>query len=754
MIKRYKKSLFISSILLLLCGAFSVFAQAGLELQYPVIMGKKINWDTQFPDFIKYIYYLSLTLSLFIVFGSTLFAGLRYIASAGKPMIMANAKDQIYAGILGTIILFSSFLILNTINPDLLILKEFTLEEKTFTFTPLPERAGLTIPAEEYPLGVLINGRFGDNKFYSTSQGLTHEKRIDRLETVAKKTEEVVETLLPLIADLEEESEILKNYSEILKNETEELIFNVRDCRCSNCNRSCNGCGCQNTGCSCSQCAGDPCPNRGSIEALRASIPAAQADVENQEPIVEEKRIIVNLFATAFKSFTEKNNKVDAFIEENLIDINEHLSIDLQKLIYEMSDLENTTTTTHTLSNNSSFTTPSFYYGLKYKPEEEENDIESNRRYFDEVTYRIEESRAKIKECSDKDELMWYNSFHEWKNSTERIDIIEELTVVHRKEGDIDILPGSDPATFYCSEYQPKRITVREKTVCETEVPIGEVVDEAQYLAQKILNEFSIILDSNIQCSNSSIAAAAAGEESVDEAALEREKITELIFLSKPGADRNNDCVDNCLNVPCTCSCECWKNGKCDCKVVGSGKKKKVVCKTFYRLYCGSCTGEAPYSVEKINPLYDNVISHNNRISDNHETIKTIYENIRDTYLPDTQTSCAKINSEIPIGTFTVKEVVEGEIVNITVDITLSEKIAKIEEKLVKSRLQLEEWYTPGLSINDYYAEKIILKTLINCEVAKRKEFGKDELVQNCYGFDIDTPHQTDNFLCCNSEFY
>jgi len=52
------------------------------------------------------------------------FGGVKYLASAGDPSKMKDAKDQIFAAILGLIILFSSWMILNTINPNLVELRE------------------------------------------------------------------------------------------------------------------------------------------------------------------------------------------------------------------------------------------------------------------------------------------------------------------------------------------------------------------------------------------------------------------------------------------------------------------------------------------------------------------------------------------------------------------------------------------------------------------------------------------------------
>ena len=51
--------------------------------------------------------------------GVLVFAGVRYISSAGNASAQEDAKKWIWDAILGLLLLLASFLILNTINPDL-----------------------------------------------------------------------------------------------------------------------------------------------------------------------------------------------------------------------------------------------------------------------------------------------------------------------------------------------------------------------------------------------------------------------------------------------------------------------------------------------------------------------------------------------------------------------------------------------------------------------------------------------------------
>lgn len=92
-----------------------------LEIDYPSIQGIRpvIEGEDILPNYIRYIFYLAITVAGLIAFGSLVFAGFKYLTSAGNPTVMSEAKGRILAGILGLIILLGSVLLLNTINPRL-----------------------------------------------------------------------------------------------------------------------------------------------------------------------------------------------------------------------------------------------------------------------------------------------------------------------------------------------------------------------------------------------------------------------------------------------------------------------------------------------------------------------------------------------------------------------------------------------------------------------------------------------------------
>lgn len=96
-----------------------------LEIIYPslpsVVTPTTIR--TALPNYIKYIFTLAMVLSGLIVFGVFLAAGLRYLTSAGNPGAVNESKNRMISAFLGAIIILSSYLILNTVNPKISLIE-------------------------------------------------------------------------------------------------------------------------------------------------------------------------------------------------------------------------------------------------------------------------------------------------------------------------------------------------------------------------------------------------------------------------------------------------------------------------------------------------------------------------------------------------------------------------------------------------------------------------------------------------------
>src|SRR3989344_2843773 len=73
--------------------------------------------------YIARIYQFSLMIAGLVAFGSIIFGAIQYILSAGSIVNQGEAKDRITQAIVGLVLLFGAYLILYTINPDLVKLR-------------------------------------------------------------------------------------------------------------------------------------------------------------------------------------------------------------------------------------------------------------------------------------------------------------------------------------------------------------------------------------------------------------------------------------------------------------------------------------------------------------------------------------------------------------------------------------------------------------------------------------------------------
>ncbi len=82
--------------------------------------GDLANWVQSF-------YLFSLVGGVFLAVGVIVWAGIRYSLAAGNPSTQSDARDQILQALLGLLLLFGAYLVLNTINPTLTNLAPPTL---------------------------------------------------------------------------------------------------------------------------------------------------------------------------------------------------------------------------------------------------------------------------------------------------------------------------------------------------------------------------------------------------------------------------------------------------------------------------------------------------------------------------------------------------------------------------------------------------------------------------------------------------
>ena len=213
---------------------------SALEIDYPVVPGGApvIGDDTTLPGYIHYIFNFSIIIGGILGFVIIIYGGVLWFMSAGSPAMIGEAKSKMTSGALGLILLLCCYLILTTINPELVIFREMGLQEFTPTEeTELEEQETETTFYNEIPIGLLTERILAkdidcynyDN--YGNKTSLMKMENHDRMDCI-KKLNQAIQ---------------IKNEQFII------LVYELRDlikqgCKCSECNTGCcNTCSCTKT---------------------------------------------------------------------------------------------------------------------------------------------------------------------------------------------------------------------------------------------------------------------------------------------------------------------------------------------------------------------------------------------------------------------------------------------------------------------------------------------------------------------------
>jgi len=129
-------------ILLLLLPVISFAAGINLNLDYPSFeicnrAGECTTYDMEqiaaspnaLNQLVAWLYYFIVMISGFAAFLMLVWGGFQWMTSAGNPAKIGEAKDRLISAVLGLVLILASWLILNTINPELTLLKMPELQE-------------------------------------------------------------------------------------------------------------------------------------------------------------------------------------------------------------------------------------------------------------------------------------------------------------------------------------------------------------------------------------------------------------------------------------------------------------------------------------------------------------------------------------------------------------------------------------------------------------------------------------------------
>ncbi len=136
--KKYKNYLFVLTSILLLVLAPSVLA---LELKYPPLFGLEPTGATALPKFILYIFYFLLLSAGGMGILSIVIGGFQILLNFGRPEAVSAARKRIFDAVMGIVLLVTSVVLLNTINPQLIEISspKTTLSYGTYIVTDTPK---------------------------------------------------------------------------------------------------------------------------------------------------------------------------------------------------------------------------------------------------------------------------------------------------------------------------------------------------------------------------------------------------------------------------------------------------------------------------------------------------------------------------------------------------------------------------------------------------------------------------------------
>jgi len=116
------------SLLLIVCF-LPLYYSFGMELNWPNSpAGTPLNDTSDLTMFVQYVYEWGIALGGLAAFVSLVIAGFQYLTSVGDPTKMSEAKGRATSAVFGLVLLLGSWLILNTINPDLTSLTPISLD--------------------------------------------------------------------------------------------------------------------------------------------------------------------------------------------------------------------------------------------------------------------------------------------------------------------------------------------------------------------------------------------------------------------------------------------------------------------------------------------------------------------------------------------------------------------------------------------------------------------------------------------------
>jgi len=326
-------------VLIVFLGLMAVFlllsihiaSAQNLEIDWPDLPGiqtpEQIN--TPLSVFFKYLYNLGIIIAGALCFVMAVWGGLRYILSRANPGKMKDAREQVSFAFLGLMLILGSWMILNTINPDLTLLAPPTPRDFD-DYMPLPPdvSGAPDLIYYEIPVGSLITSEYLASSFlkdngadinyasttwpatttppaptstYATDfQGALYGGRLKRIHEVASTTVPVVKKLDTLVDELKDFLDLCTCWNHCFVTDFT-CVVGKGECKCDSDNNPCS-----------------------------------DETIEDIEKKTEE----IKYLKEAFKAFLNSGSLVNDYYEDNKTDIDDLDDDEIKDLIALMISVE------------------------------------------------------------------------------------------------------------------------------------------------------------------------------------------------------------------------------------------------------------------------------------------------------------------------------------------------------------------------------------------------------------------------------
>jgi len=213
-----------------------------LEQQYPPIFSLSIGSGT-LPEYARYFFNIGMAMAGILAAIVIAFGGIYYLVSLGMGKFTDEGKQWIKAGVLGLLLIVSSYLIAYTINPNLVVFNLNGLLPIPFGnfFQPPPTNTTPFVYYNEIPIGTLT-----ENTLSRTMDCYDYDENGDPIEGKVKTDDNRVINGPPLLnhdrADCSLKlTEAAEKKSKLIKKLSDKIVTLMNQCSCAGkCDNTCN----------------------------------------------------------------------------------------------------------------------------------------------------------------------------------------------------------------------------------------------------------------------------------------------------------------------------------------------------------------------------------------------------------------------------------------------------------------------------------------------------------------------------------